>query len=131
MGSKTSGRISALPREAFAEATAHLLHSRQAAAPAQGIGCRYEPSPSNPPKNGILGYAQVAPGRGSHGLDLECQRDGRLLQAEPCSQGRADSLADKLSPSTNRTPIAARIHRLEAMGAMTVETAALTAPRGR
>lgn len=77
-------------------------------------------SPSNPPNNWTLGYAQVAPGRGVHGLDGECQRGGRSLQAEPFSQGRADSLADKFSHSANRTPIVARIHRVEAMGAMPV-----------
>lgn len=89
------------------------------------VSAWFQLSPSNPPDNGTLGYAQVAPGRGVHGLDGECQRDGRSLPAEPCSQGRADSLADKFSPSPNRTPIVARIHRVEALGAMPVVTPAL------
>lgn len=90
------------------------------------VSAWFQLSPSNPPDNGTLGYAQVAPGRGSHDLDGECQRDGRSLQADPCSQGWADSLADKFSPSANRIPIVARIHGVEAMGAMPVATPALT-----
>lgn len=110
-----------------------LLTDRGSCRPplAQGIRCRYEPSPSDPPNNGTLGYAQVAPGRGTHGLDGECQRDGRSLRADPCSQGRADSLADKFSPSANRTPIVARIHRVEALGAMPAATPALTVLKAR